>query len=111
MTNIQLKWFISDHVEYWLSYGNFPPRGEFLKISKKNLIFFLKLKIAIAQSIFKILSSSFFANIPIFIVEYDSAIEIGVIGSHGSHFWENSLFKGLKGGNPRKKNDFLKIFC
>ena len=27
---------------------------------------------------------------------------MGVIGSHGSHFWENSLFKGLKGGTPEK---------
>ena len=52
----------------------------------------------IAQSIFKILRSSFCKQSPI--LQY----KIGVIGGHGGHFWKALLFKGLKGGYPRKKH-------
>ena len=72
LNNKQFKGRINDHVkknENILKIGQviaiIPSVTNFLHNSQKFLINFFELKMAIAWSIFKILSSSFFANTPI----------------------------------------------
>merc|ERR1712082_314555 len=64
-----------------------------------------KLKMAIAQSIFKILRSTFFANTPIFLVEEDSAMKnMGYKQSWGVIFGGLRFLRGRKGVTPPKNS-------